>query len=145
MASTALDMIAMTESIGATAPLSDEEGVLRHSPDSAPVYNKALRERKSGIVVDEAFIAKHKEKALAGKNLIDLADKVGMQGLGDAERFNPDLDSALFARGKASKVLNEAIQLLSAGDLDYWCPDEATRQAAPKIRDILVKFSSRLQ
>jgi hypothetical protein len=143
MASKALDIIAMSEAIGASAPMSDDEGVLRHAPNSAPTYNRALRDRKPPVEINQEFLDKHKEKALAGKSIVELAEKIGNQGLEGADVFNQDLDSVSAARNKACRVLNEAIQLLSEGDLDYWCPDDATRQAAPKIKVILEKFSSR--
>jgi hypothetical protein len=143
--SKALDIVAMSEAIGSSAPISDDEGVLRHSPDSAPTYNKALRDRKPPIEINEEFLQKHKDKALAGKSIVDLADQIGGKGLEGADVYNQDLDSVSAARNKAYRVLNEAIQLLSEGDLDYWCPDEATRTSAPKIKAILEKFSSRLR
>lgn len=143
MASKALDIIAMSEAIGASSPISDDEGVLRHAPNSAPTYNRTLRDRKPPVEINQEFLDKHKEKALAGKSIVELAEKIGNQGLEGADVFNQDLDSVSAARNKACRVLNEAIQLLSEGDLDYWCPDDATRQAAPKIKVILEKFSSR--
>lgn len=143
--SNALNIVAMAEAIGATAPISDDEGVLRHAPNSAPTYNRALRDRKPPVEINNEFLEKYKEKALAGKSIVELAEKIGSQGLEGADVFNQDLDSVAAARNKAYRVLNEAIQLLSESDLDYWCPDDATRQTAPKIKAILEKFSSRLR
>jgi hypothetical protein len=143
--SNALNIVAMAEAIGATAPISDDEGVLRHAPNSAPTYNRALRDRKPPVEINNEFLEKHKEKALAGKSIVELGEKIGSQGLEGADVFNQDLDSVAAARNKAYRVLNEAIQLLSESDLDYWCPDDATRQTAPKIKTILEKFSSRLK
>lgn len=143
--SNALNIVAMAEAIGSTAPISDDDGVLRHSPDSAPTYNRALRDRKPPVEINDDFLQKHKEKALAGKSIVELAEQIGGKGLEGADVYNQDLDSVSAARNKAYRVLNEAIQLLSEGDLDYWCPDDATRQSAPKIKAILEKFSSRLR
>lgn len=143
--SNALNIVAMAEAIGATAPISDDDGVLRHSPDSAPTFNKSLRDRKSDVHIDEEFINKHKDKALAGKSIVELAEKIGGIGLEGENVFNQDLDTLSAARNKARKVLKEAIDLLSESDIDYWCPDQATKESAPKIRAILEKFNSRLK
>lgn len=140
--SNALSIVALAESIGATSPVSNEEGALVHSPETAPSFNKSLR--KPTVAIDEDFVKKHAEKALAGKSIVELADKIGSQGLGSVENYNPDLDSSVASRNKARRALQEAIQILSEGDLDYWCPDAATRESAPKIKNILEKFVSRL-
>jgi hypothetical protein len=141
----ALNLVAMAEAIGSTAPISDDDGVLRHSPSTAPTYNTALKNRKPTVEIDESFLAKHKENAQAGKSIVDLAEKIGGAGLDGSDIYNRDLDTVSAARNKAYKALTEAIQVLSESDIDYWCPDEATKQSAPKIKAILEKFASRLQ
>lgn len=145
MGSKALNIVAMAEAIGASAPMADEDGVLRHSPETAPTYNQNLRNRKAPLEINDEFINKYKDKALAGKSIVELAEKIGGEGLQGADVYNQDLDSVSAARNKAYKALNEAIQVLSDNDIDYWCPDDATKQSAPKIRAILEKFTSRLQ
>jgi hypothetical protein len=142
--SNALNILAIAESIGAVSPVSDDEGVLRHAPQNAPTYNKNLRDRKPPVEVNEEFIEKYKEKAMAGKTIVDMVEQIGSQGL-EGTVYNPDLDSRTAACNKARNALQEAIQVLSEGDVDYWCPDAETKMSAPKIRDILVRFSKRLQ
>lgn len=131
----------MAESIGASSPISNDDGVLAFTPENAPSFNKALK--KPTVAIDEEFINKHKEKALAGKSIVELADQIGGSPNGE-HLYNEDLDSSIAARAKAKRVLSEAIQMLSEGDIDYWCPDAETKQSAPKIKKILEMFSARL-
>jgi len=139
------DVMSMVEAIGATAPIADEDGVLSQSVATAPNYNTKLRDRKPTIEINQDYIEKHKENAQKGKNIIDIAEKIGSQGLDDSVRYNEDLDANIHAKNKAYKALNEAIAVLGSDVIDYWCPDAETKQSAPKLRGILEKFVTRLK
>lgn len=141
----AMNIIAMAEAIGENSPIADDEGKLTESPQTARNYNPTLRHRKPPVEINDEYINKRKDEMLAGKSIVELAEKIGGAGLEGENIYNQDLDTVSASRNKAYSALIEAIQVLSESDIDYWCPDEATRTAAPKIRAILQKFASRLQ
>lgn len=138
-------ILAMSESIGSSSPMMDEEGNMTLSPNTAPVHNRGLRSHKPNVKIDEDFLLKNKENIQKGKEIIDIANKIGSAGLDDTLRYNEDLSEAAYAKNRAIRAINEAISVLGDDVTDYWCPDDATKAAAPKIRDILVRFAGRIQ
>ena len=145
MASETDKILALTEMIGSTSPISDDEGKLTASPTTAPVYNKELNKKKSSVVIDEAFMNEKKEQVAQAKNVIDLVNRIGNAGLGNSLKFNEDLATDIFAKNRAMKAINEAIEVLGEDVIDYWAPDESTKQAAPKLKKILEAFSARMR
>lgn len=145
MSSEADKILALTEMIGSTSPVSDDEGKLTNSPTAAPVYNQALNRKKAPVVIDESFMNDKKEQVAQAKNIIDLVDKIGNAGLGKSLKFNENLDADNFARNRALKALNEAIEVLSEDVIDYWAPDNSTKEAAPRLKTILQTFASRIK
>lgn len=145
MASETDNILALTEMIGSTSPVSDDEGKLVYSPTSAPVHNQAANKRKAPIVIDESFIKNKQEQVAQGKSIIDLAEKIGNSGLSKSLQFNEDLASDNFARTRAIKALNEAIEVLGDDVIDYWAPDSSTKEAAPRLRAILKTFTARMK
>lgn len=145
MASETDKILALTEMIGSSSPISDDEGRLVNSPTSAPVYNQAINKKKSSVVIDESFIKDKQEQVAQAKSVIDLAEKIGNSGLGKSLKFNEDLATDNFAKNRAIKALNEAIEVLGEDVIDYWAPDDSTKQAAPKLRTILQTFAARMR
>ena len=145
MASETDRILALTEMIGSSSPVSNDDGKLVHSPQTAPVHNQALNKKKAPVTIDEAFMNNHKAAMMEGKNIIDMANEIGKSGLGDNLRYNDNLDEANFARNRALKALNEAIEVLGEDVIDYWAPDASTKEAAPKLKAILEKFKTRIR
>lgn len=142
MASETDKILALTEMIGSSSPVSDDEGKL---VSSAPVYNKELNKKKAPVVIDEAFLNNKKEQVAQAKSVIDLANKIGNSGLSKSLQFNEDLATDNFAKNRAIKAINEAIEVLAEDVIDYWAPDDSTKQAAPKLKNILEAFAARLK
>lgn len=141
------EMMAMADAIGNSNPITvgDDSGNLTVVSGKAPVHNKALNSTKSNVTIDESFLTKHKDQLNANKDMLKMVDDIGNASKGQYQLYNEDLDTSVSARNKALSVLNEAISILSEHDLQYWCPDEATKEAAPKISAILQKFTSRIR
>lgn len=142
MASETDKILALTEMIGSSSPVSDDEGKL---VSSAPVYNKELNKKKAPVVIDEAFLNNKKEQVAQAKSVIDLANKICNSGLSKSLQFNEDLATDNFAKNRAIKAINEAIEVLAEDVIDYWAPDDSTKQAAPKLKNILEAFAARLK
>lgn len=137
-------IMALSEHIGATQPISDDEGNLVGSIASAKVYNPNLNKKKAPVAIDAEFLEKHKEKAQMGKSIIEMAEKIGRQGLDDATLYNEDLESTAVAKNKAVSAINSVIEMFGEDILEYWCPDAETKAACSKLRPILSKIAERV-
>jgi hypothetical protein len=126
-------VLSTVEGIGISSPVSNDEGVLTNTP------KMKYANPESNIKVSQEHIDMLKNRVEESKKHMSLFENTGAKGLSKEKRI-VDVDGD-FARGRAKKIFNEVIELLSEDQIEYWAgSSKVVKEAALKFRPIFKRF-----